>query len=564
MRLEDTDGDGRFDKSTVFADKMMFPEGAMWYDGSLYVGAPPHIWKLTDADGDGVAEKREQWFVGQTLGGCANDMHGPYLGPDGWIYWCKGEFAQATYEQFKGPPLVSRAAHIFRRRPEGGLVEPVLTGGMNNPVEVAFSTSGERFLSGTFFETPAYLKRDGLIHSIYGGVYGKPDNSVHGFPRTGPLMPTMTQMGAAAACGLACLETNGLGPGFAGNLLACQFNMHKVSRHVLVPHEATFTTKDQDFVTSPDVDFHPTDVIEDADGSVLVIDTGGWYKVCCPTSQLHKPDILGGIYRISRIDAHPPADPRGAKLEWTKLDAGQLAALLADERPAVRHRAQAMLAKLGAAAIEPLSQLLKTSTSPAARCMAVWTLTRIPLLAARAAVHPALADADEQVRQAACHSAAAWRDAGATEGLLALLSKNSVPNRRVAAEALGRIGNAAAVPAILTAAAEGHGQSLEHSLIYALIEFDAPAATRLGLSAASPYTRRAALVALDQMPHRSLKMDDVSPLLASTDAPLRDAAWWIVERHPDWSGAVVPQFRSEVFDRKITPAATAMLLGRLR
>src|SRR5688500_4002807 len=37
VRIEDTDSDGRFDKSTVFADRMMFPEGTMWYRGSLYV-----------------------------------------------------------------------------------------------------------------------------------------------------------------------------------------------------------------------------------------------------------------------------------------------------------------------------------------------------------------------------------------------------------------------------------------------------------------------------------------------------------------------------------------------
>src|SRR6266536_3620682 len=61
VRLEETDGDGRFDRGTVYADKLMFPEGAMWYDGSLYVGAPPSIWKLTDTDGDGVADKREEW-----------------------------------------------------------------------------------------------------------------------------------------------------------------------------------------------------------------------------------------------------------------------------------------------------------------------------------------------------------------------------------------------------------------------------------------------------------------------------------------------------------------------
>ena len=41
VRLEDSDGDGKFDKQTVFADKMMFPEGTMWHGGSLYVAAPP-------------------------------------------------------------------------------------------------------------------------------------------------------------------------------------------------------------------------------------------------------------------------------------------------------------------------------------------------------------------------------------------------------------------------------------------------------------------------------------------------------------------------------------------
>ena len=62
---------------------------------------------------------------------------------------------------------------------------------------------------------------------------------------------------------------------------------------MLTPEGATFTTQGQRFLVSDNPDFHPTDVLEDADGSLLVIDTGGWYKLCCPTSQLAKPDVLG-------------------------------------------------------------------------------------------------------------------------------------------------------------------------------------------------------------------------------------------------------------------------------
>ena len=313
VRLEDTKGNGHFDKATVFADKMMFPEGCLWFDGSVYVSAPPSIWKLTDTNDDGVADLREEWHQGKTLTGCANDLHGPFLGPDGWLYWCKGAFAKQTYERPGQKPFVSRAAHIFRARPDHSGLEPVLTGGMDNPVGVAFTAEGERVLCGTFFQQPAEGKRDGLIHAIYGGVYGKINDVTDDHKKTGDLMPIMTHLGPAAPCSVIRYESRVFGGEYQDNLFVCCFNLHKVTRHVLEPDGATFKTKDSDFLATDNPDFHPTDVIEDADGSLLVIDTGGWYKICCPTSQLPKPDVLGAIYRIRRAGAPKVEDPRGLK-----------------------------------------------------------------------------------------------------------------------------------------------------------------------------------------------------------------------------------------------------------
>src|SRR5690606_32551298 len=100
-------GDGRFDRSRVFADRMMVPQGALFHEGSLYVGAPPEIWKLTDTDGDGVSDERVVWYDGKTLTGCANDLHGPYLGPEGRIYWTKGASAEQRHELDGGRVMVS-------------------------------------------------------------------------------------------------------------------------------------------------------------------------------------------------------------------------------------------------------------------------------------------------------------------------------------------------------------------------------------------------------------------------------------------------------------------------
>lgn len=313
LKLRDTDGDGVFDHRTVFADKLMFPEGVLWHGGSLYVAAPPQIWKLTDADGDGTADRREVWHDGKTLTGCANDVHGPYLGPDGFIYWCKGAFAEQTYDLPGRPGWKSKASHVFRCRPDKSEFDCVFTAGMDNPVGLTWTPEGDLIVSGTFFQFPSDGKRDGLIHAVRGGVWGKDHDVLTGHPRTGSLMPPMTHLGPAAPCGL-CR--------YGPDLLLCQFNMHLVSRHHLIPAGASFRTEDSMLLRSEHPDFHPTDVLQAPDGSVLVIDTGGWYKLCCPTSQLAKPEVLGAIYRLRRSGGEttvPPPPPRIAPQRASNL-----------------------------------------------------------------------------------------------------------------------------------------------------------------------------------------------------------------------------------------------------
>ena len=561
VRLTDRDGDGRFEESVVFAENMMFPQGAMFYEGSLYVGAPPHIWKLTDTNDDGVSDRREAWYDGKSLTGCANDLHGPYLGPEGWFYWTKGAFAEQRHVLGNGREFVSRAAHIFRARPDGTGLEPVLTGGMDNPVGLTFTAGGERVLSGTFFQIGTAGKRDGLIHSVYGGVYGKENAATAGHPRTGDLMPIMTHMGAAAPCGSATYRSRAFGAEFTDNLFVCYFNLRKISRHVLVPDGATFRTQDTDFVTSDSQDFRPTDVLEDADGSLLIVDTGGWYKVCCPTSQLAKPDVLGGIYRIRKTGAPRVADARGLKLAWATLPPGELTPLLGDGRPAVQQRAIQLLGKQGPAAVGVLAASAAQGRSVGARRNAVWALARIDGEPARAAVRAALDDKDASVVHTAMQVVSLWRDAAARERLAAFLGTGNAALARMAAEALGRLGDARAIGPLLaavgrlgtgtftpTGAPDGAAERvLEHSLIYALIEIGRPEAVLAELKpASSARVVRAALVALDQMEGGNLRATDVTGWLDSNFPVVRQTASWVAGHHAEWGAALAEHFRRQL------------------
>lgn len=593
LRLEDTDGDGKFDKSVVFADKVMFPEGCLWFGGSVYVCAPPSIWKFTDTDGDGVAEKRTEWFQGKTLTGCANDLHGPYLGPDGYIYWTKGAFAEQMHKLGSGRTLNDKAAHIFRARPDGSDLDVIMSGGMDNPVEVAFTPEGEAIFTSTFidFSQPGY--RDGIAHAVYGGVFGKIHDVIEDgrVKRTSPeVMHPFYQAGPSAITALWRYESSVFGDDYRDNFFATSFNLRKVTRHILKRNSATFTSTDSDFLMSDNSDFHPTDVLEDADGSLIVVDTGGWYKLCCPSSQLAKPDVLGAIYRVRRKGAPKLQDPHGLRIAWAKSDPVSLVRLLADARPAVRDRAAHELSRRGDAAVPALADFLTRSSDLSSAQRAVFVLSRIRSprsvealwASVKGTASSGMADeaARETLRQTKLKALSLIRatppDDPTQAALEFALACETPEVRRVAAELAGRVGGTRHTFALLRAVAEqGADATLFHSVTYALIEINSPGSLREQLarhsvnpSSAAEQTVsarvwKAGLIALDQMDAGDLKPGDVTPFLASPDAGLRKTAAWIAGHHPDWGGALAGFFRVRLGATDLNDADRAELARQL-
>lgn len=561
VRLTDSKGTGRFDQSTVFADNMTFPMGALWYRSGLYACAHPSLWRLEDPDGKGIAGKRTELVSRFGSNGNAADIHGPFLGPDGWLYWTDGRHGHEI-KQADGRTLQGKAARIFRCRPDGSGVERVCGGGMDNPVEIAFTAEGEALATvDILIGSPS--RNDAIIHCIEGGVFPYYLPVLGEFKRTGPLLPPVTFLGWVAPSGLMRYQGTGLGAEYEGNLFSTQFNTHKVIRHILERQGATFRTKDEDFLTSENPDFHPTDVLEDADGSLLVIDTGGWFRIGCPTSQIAKPEIKGGIYRIRRKDAAPIDDPRGFKLNWKKPAGAELVQRLDDPRPAVRERAIHALREQGEKAVPALTAGLSKPHSVTRRRNAVWALSGIAGTSARSALRLALGDADFSVRLAAVHAVGLWRDSSALSRLQELVVDDQPAICREAATALGRMHDVHAVPSLLESASRENDRFLEHALIYALIEIADREATGAGLRDKRPAARRAALLALDQMDNGNLTEEQVAPLLDTDDANLQQTVLDIVAARPAWAGVVVPYFRQALAQPSVPAQRRPLLVASL-
>ena len=322
LLLEDTDKDGTFDKSTVFADKMTFPQGACWLNGSLYVGSPPGIWKLTDTDNDGVADQREMIVGGFEYTGNAADIHGPFLHPNGRLYWCHGRKGHKVVQ--KDGTLVdeSLACGIWSCKPDGTDIAWHSLGCGDNPVEVDFTPDGDIIgVQNLYYTQP---RGDTIVHWLYGGVYERSDQlkAIAHLPRTLETMPVMYNFGHVAVSGCAFWKnypTENREPR-TQQFMVTHFNTQRLVRMELTPSGSTYKAVENEFLRLHNPDIHLTDVMEDPrDGSLLLLDTGGWFRIGCPASLMAKSDLLGAVYRIKPAKSVPIASHTSSQDKTAKL-----------------------------------------------------------------------------------------------------------------------------------------------------------------------------------------------------------------------------------------------------
>jgi len=350
LLLEDRDGDGVYEHSTVFADKLAYPKGAYWYQGSLYVADTPGIWKFTDTTGSGVADKRELIVGGFQWTANSADCHGPRLHPDGRFYWTHGRKGHTIKQQDGTLVHAGLNSGIWSMKPDGSDVRWHSLGCADNPTGLDFTPTGE--LIGTtnlYFGSP---RVDTLMQWQLGGVYERPDflRIIADLPRTHERMPILRELGHMVPSG--CIfwkNANALatdGHPWAADpanlqLMVSMYNSQKVLRYELQKEGSTYRTTEHEFFTVERKGSHLTDVMEAPDGSLIVFDTGTWYSHC-PSSLQGSANVPGMIYRIRRtaegkaahaavLAAHKPLE-----LSKPKSDAELLAQLASADQAEAR------------------------------------------------------------------------------------------------------------------------------------------------------------------------------------------------------------------------------------
>lgn len=563
VRLSDTDHDGVFDRREIIAKDLGFYSGVLWTEQGIYVSTPPSILKLTDPNQDGFFESQEVWHDGGTITYCANDLHGPYRGPDGWIYWTKGAFADQVNLDANGKELQSTAAHLLRKKDGDSFAEIVASGGMDNPVELAFLNNGDLFFTSTFLQHPADGKRDGIAHAVDGGVFGKRHRVLDTLTMTGDVLPVMTHLGPAAPSGLMRWKSIGS----AHDVLVCaQFNLHQVFAHELIPSGATYSTEDSVLMRSPRLDFHPTDVIEDQDGSILILDTGDWYDLCCPSSGIEGQRSQGGIYRLVKKQTNSNSEPNLHEIDWDRMSLPNALAMLDGSNPLLTQHASDWIVLQDDAGMAIRNKFYEEDSSLALKQRLVWLASRLSEQIANGMLVDFLGSSKEPKLQQTILNASHRKLSLDQNQVFRLLRSSDPMVQRSAAEYLAVHPTADAVAMLLEVieAKPDPDPFWWHAMVRSLMTCARTDQLLDELRGDKSAITFACLTALSQRPDVTLKAKDVMPIVLSDQLEAAKLAAKIAGKEIAWADNSLDEVVKEFRERSSAGTSSEALLVLMR
>jgi len=472
--LEGIGPDGKAAKATRFADGLNIPIGVLPLPSGneVIVWSIPNIWKLTDTDNDGKADKREILYGPFDFADTHGNQNAFRLAPDGWVYACHG-FRNASKVKLRGEGdvvLEMTSGNTYRFKTDGSAIEQ-MSWGQVNPFGQAIDPLGNRFTADCHSKPLTLIVRGGHYDS-----FGKPHDGLGFVPLT-----TGNDHGSTGIAGVAIYAADQFPPEYRGNIFVGNVVTNIIHRDVIQWRGSSpWVEKPEDFVTCDDWWFHPVDLQIGPDGALYISDFYnsiiGHYEV--DLKHPRRDRTRGRVWRVVwKGEGDKGTRGRGDKgtpVDLTTKSVDELVASLADANQTVRQLALGQLVgrlKSESNVIEKLKTIVMTpgiggdgTTSFAAVsygtgrdnavALAAWALFRSEQLDEKALARMAT-DSESLVRVQVVKilaeaSAAQWSVTAKTLAQT-LLSDANPTVRRGAAETLGLHPAPDNIPALIPA-----------------------------------------------------------------------------------------------------------------
>ncbi len=486
-RLVDSDGDGKADQSTVFADGFDGPldglgSGVIARDGEVWYTCIPNLWRLSDHDNDGRAEDKTALLkgFGVNAGFYGHDLHGLVWGVDGKLYFSVGDRGGHVVTKEGATISNPRRGAVYRCNPDGTELERIHQG-LRNPQELAIDQYGNLFADDNNCDKGDDSR---LVYIVPGGDSGWNMAYQH-IPEpylTGPwhaeaiwhlqhdlqpayVVPPVGKIGAGPS-GFVFSSGTSLPPRYRNHFFYCNFTGNDgVESFAVEAQGAGFTIIDHhDFckpIMASDVDFG-------YDGKMYLSDY--------PTNPFDRTTSGGRIYTVfdkARLAQPIVVETRHLFQEGFKhRDSKELLLLLHHDDMRVRLRAQFALAATGSESASDLTTVANGDENQLARLHAIWGLGQI------GRSHPEvlspvvtlLTDKDSEVRAQAARVLGDARYEPSAAQLVLLLSDDSERVRFFAALALGSLKHRNGVEPIMAMIHDNNGRDrqLAHAAVASL------------------------------------------------------------------------------------------------